>query len=519
VRLADILKFAVSALVQQKVRTLLTTLGVVISTFVLVLSLSIGQGVREVVARQFRRNDQLRRIEVYPVWAAAPVADPVQKVVVKGRMSTAKRRRIRAQLMRRQARRSQPGPEVPLNQERLRRLAHLPHVRDVVPSLQLAGRALWGEKVQDVFASAANPDPDAYRHRLLAGAAFTRPRSRALLVSEFLLYRWGVADEDRVPAVLGRTVRLEFRSGPHAPNMLLTLLNAGREGLDAKQEKVLAKAVRQLPEALDKLDLTTEERETLQKLLQAPAPHPHGPREVLLARDFTIGGVFRNATEEEARKDPRLWDALDEDILLAPQTAVGLFFRHPYLRDGGTHRATVVVDEEANVKEVVRRVEGLGLRCFALVDILERVQTNILLISFATAFVAGVALLVAALGIVNTMLITVLERTHEIGVMKAVGARDGHIQVIFLVEGLLIGLVGGGVGLLLSWAASIPGDAVARSMMQKQTNAPLADSLFVFPAWLTAGIPLFAGLVTTLAAVLPARRAARVSPITALRHE
>jgi putative ABC transport system permease protein len=301
--------------------------------------------------------------------------------------------------------------------------------------------------------------------------------------------------------------------------MLLTMLNAGKDHLDAKQEKVLAKAVRQLPEALDKLELTTDERETLQKMLQAPPPNQNQPREVRLAREFTIAGVFQNSTESEARKDPRLWESLDDDVLLAPQTAQDLFFRMPYLRDNGTHRATITVDEEDHVKEVTHQAEGLGLRCFALLDILERVQTNIQLISFATAFVATVALLVAALGIVNTMLMTVLERTHEIGVMKAVGARDGHIQIIFLVEGLLIGLVGGGLGLLCSWLASIPGDAVARSMMEKRTNAPLVDSLFVFPAWLAIGVPLFAGLVTTLAAVLPARRAARVSPITALRHE
>jgi putative ABC transport system permease protein len=55
--------------------------------------------------------------------------------------------------------------------------------------------------------------------------------------------------------------------------------------------------------------------------------------------------------------------------------------------------------------------------------------------------------------------------------------------------------------------------------VEKQTHTPLGESLFVFPLWLSLGVPLFAAVVTTLAAVLPARRAARVSPITALRHE
>jgi putative ABC transport system permease protein len=91
--------------------------------------------------------------------------------------------------------------------------------------------------------------------------------------------------------------------------------------------------------------------------------------------------------------------------------------------------------------------------------------------------------------------------------------------MIFLVEGALIGLVGGGLGLLASWLTSFPLDAVAQAIIQKQTYTRMEESIFVFPVWLTGGVLLFAVLVTTLAAVYPARRAARVNPVTALRHE
>src|SRR5262249_11920294 len=126
---------------------------------------------------------------------------------------------------------------------------------------------------------------------------------------------------------------------------------------------------------------------------------------------------------------------------------------------------------------------------------------------------------VAGLGITNTMLMSVLERTHEIGVMKAVGARDRHVQWLFLAEGAVVGLAGGGLGLLLSWLASFPGDAVARSLIERQTQGQLEESVFVFPLWVTVGVPAFVALLTVLAAVYPARRAARVNPIAALRHE
>ena len=130
-----------------------------------------------------------------------------------------------------------------------------------------------------------------------------------------------------------------------------------------------------------------------------------------------------------------------------------------------------------------------------------------------------VALAVAALGIANTMLMGVLERVREIGVMKAVGARDGTIQMIFLVEGALIGLVGGVVGVLLARVLAGPGDAWMRSILERNTSIKLEESVFVFPVWLVLGAPAFACLMTTLAAVFPARRAARVDPVAALRHE
>ena len=130
------------------------------------------------------------------------------------------------------------------------------------------------------------------------------------------------------------------------------------------------------------------------------------------------------------------------------------------------------------------------------------------------------AVLVASLGITNTMFMSVLERTREIGVMKAVGARDRHIQMIFLVEGALLGVLGGGLGVLGCWLASFPGDSYARKLLEEHSLLNhLRQSLFVFPWWLVLGVPFFAGVVTTLAAVLPARRAARVNPIKALRHE
>jgi putative ABC transport system permease protein len=519
VRFADILGFAFSALYQQKVRTVLTTLGVIIGTFVLALSLAVGLGVQDTISRQFRRHDQLRKIEVWPTWGVPESQIPPEELAVKGRMSDAKKERIRQALIRRWNRTAVRGPQVALTRDRVKQLEALDHVAAVTPLIRPAGYAVFGDRTEDVTCIGTAADDVQFRGRVVAGAYFPADDARAVVVSEFLLYRWGVTDDDQVAAVVGQNLRLELRSSPR-PNLLLALLNPNRPNLTREQNRVLRKALQHLPAALEQLPLEDDERDTLQKLLKNDPPRPGREPEVILAEEFTVAGVLRCPEPQEQMVRPWHWPgALDDDLVLPLRTAERLYLRVPGSREQGFDRATVTVDREENVQEVTERVAALGLGVFSLAHIVEQLRLNALLISFATAFVAGVALLVAALGIINTMLMTVLERTHEIGVMKAVGARDGHVQLIFLVEGAFVGLVGGALGLLLGWAASFPGDAMAQSIVEKQTQSRMEESLFVFPWWLVLGLPLFAGLVTTLAALYPARRAAKVNPITALRHE
>jgi putative ABC transport system permease protein len=517
VRLGDILRLAVSALYQQKVRTTLTTLGVVIGTFVLIVSLSVGQGAQETIMGLFRRFDRLRKIEVWPNYQGREADTPPEEIPIKGDMSEAKRERLREAIRWRDPKKSGRGSPVTLNPERLRQLAALDHVVAVTPYFHQEARAVFGGKTERVVTT-VEPDNTRLRDRVVAGDYFAAPGGRDVLVSEYLLYLWGVTDDARLASVLGQPLRLEFHTGRVAPGYLLFVLNAGDVVMKPEEERVLEKALRQLPAALDRLDLKPEELATLRGLLKRRKARPEPPAPTVLVEEFTIRGVVRMDTGDERMG---FWDqqSADADVILPARTAEEVFFRIPFHREDGFQRVTVTVDAEENVKEVAARIDGLGLAEHSLVEVVERVRLNVLMLTFATTFVALVALVVAALGITNTMLMSVLERTHEIGVMKAVGARDRHVQLIFLVEGALIGLVGGGLGLLLGWLAAIPGDAASRSLVEKQIDGRFEGSMFLFPVLLTLGVPALACLVTTLAAFYPARRAARVNPITALRHE
>jgi putative ABC transport system permease protein len=509
---------ALSALGQQKVRTTLTTLGVVIGTLVLILSLSVGQGVKQAIFNEFRRHDHMRKVVVWTGNRPEEKEVPRKELDIKGKVSEERRERLRQAIIQRWNPPRRRKPPRTLTAARVRAIAKLDHVEAIVPQLMRPGRALLGKKAQDVLTTPTLPDTRYYRDRIVAGQFLAPEHPRGIVVSEYLLYRWGVVDDDDVFRALGQKVRLEYRRPRPPVGNLVALLNPGQPRLSAKEQKVLEKTIDKLPAALASLDLEPAEREVLSKLLAGMRPHSKERGPAVVAEDFTIIGVMRDPTKAERLA---AWAALDRniDVVLPIPAAEKMFFRVPLNERQGFPQITVRVDHEDHVKEVQERINAMGLETYSLVEILDQVRFNVLIITFATTFVALVALVVAGLGITNTMLMSVLERTHEIGVMKAVGARDSYVQVLFLVEGTLIGLVGGSLGLLLSWLVSFPGDRVARSLAEKQTPIRLEESLFVFPWWITLGVPLFVSLLTMAAAVYPARRAARINPITALRHE
>jgi putative ABC transport system permease protein len=514
VRFTDLLGLALSALWQQKARTLLTTLGVVFGSFVLAASLSVGQGVRETIGRAARRSDYLRRVEVRPNWQRREEDVPPEETPVQGEMSDAKRERIRKALAERRAGYNPDGPAVPLTAERLRSLAEIEHVEAVVPVVVLESWATLDGHTERAVALSARPDNEAMRRRVVAGRFLESPDERAAVVSEFLLYQFGLRDDEAVNGVVGRTLRLEVRSERQGAGLGLYLLKANRAETTRDEASALDKVKEQLPRRLDQFDLTPAERGALRRALrQSPAP-----RVDVYAVDLPIVGVVRLAEGEEL-SGPERWDQASAPVLLPVRTAEGFFFRVPAQRERGLNEASVVVDREENVEGVLRQVRATGLNAHAPLEFIQRERLLYTLIFGAMTCVAAVALLVAALGIANTMLMSVLERTREVGVMKAVGARDRHIQAVFLLEGALIGLLGGALGLLLAWAASFPGDAWVRARVSRDLKIELKETIFVFPPWLLVAVLLFSVLVTTLAALYPARRAAKVNPVTALRHE
>ena len=167
--------------------------------------------------------------------------------------------------------------------------------------------------------------------------------------------------------------------------------------------------------------------------------------------------------------------------------------------------------------EVRSTIEAMGFHAFSIADQLEEIKKAFLIMDSILGAIGTIALFVAALGIINTMVMSILERTREIGIMKAIGASDIEIKTIFFVEAGVIGFIGAILGLGLGWLVTRVANYVANVHL-KPTGEPSVD-FFYFPLWLIFGSIVFSILISLAAGLYPASRAARVDPVKALRHD
>ena len=202
------------------------------------------------------------------------------------------------------------------------------------------------------------------------------------------------------------------------------------------------------------------------------------------------------------RLDMLAWWYNDPEYL-AHQGYDEIFVRAKSLND-----ATHIVDWLA---EQGHRVESLKM-------ILDMANRGMIILQTMLASVGALALLVASIGIANTMIMAVYERTKEIGILKAVGASPRQIRLLFVVEASLIGLLGGISGTILGWLLGKGLNWLILEIMRWQ-EVNVQGTFFVVSWWLVIAALVFATLVGLLAGLYPAARAARLAPLAALRYE
>jgi ABC-type antimicrobial peptide transport system permease subunit len=248
---------------------------------------------------------------------------------------------------------------------------------------------------------------------------------------------------------------------------------------------------------LSAIGITDTSRIIDQKLeLTIPLPNGQGNK-TELRQLFTVVGVINTGSGSE------------------------VFIPSILLDQAGVQQYTqtkLIAKEDATISDLRSQIESLGFETTSPIDTIDQINQifkyfNVVLVGFG-----AIGMIVAVLGMFNTLTISLLERTKEIGLMVALGGRNKDMRLLFILEAVLLSLIGSMIGIAF---AVVIGKIVNMLMNSIAASRGVSDNFILFstPIWLVLALVGFMVLVGVLVVLLPARRAARINPIDALRRE
>jgi ABC-type lipoprotein release transport system permease subunit len=182
--------------------------------------------------------------------------------------------------------------------------------------------------------------------------------------------------------------------------------------------------------------------------------------------------------------------------------------------------ATVRTKDVEYTRRLGEELRQMGYQAHSIADGLEGIEQGTRTVQAVLGGIGAVSLLVAAIGIINTMAMSIYERTREIAVIKVLGASFSNIRGLFLAEAALIGFLGGVLGLIVSFLLSLLINVYAGAAIGAGAMTPDAQpvQISIIPWWLTVFAIVFGSAIGLVAGLYPATRAMRLDPVTAMRH-
>jgi putative ABC transport system permease protein len=455
VKAGDLTELAVRNLREAVLRNSLTTLGVAVGVASLVAMLSLGVGLQQLASQRLERSGLFNAIFVAP------------------------RSEFRGFGRRREEPPPTPGESKPLDQAAREEIQKLPNVIEVYPQVRFMTEVRYEKNPFPVMVAgvpqSASTD-GAFDG--MQGKFFSGPNSdEAILQIEF------AKDLSKTPSSLvGRDLVLRYPE---------------RQSLPAPAEKKTSQA-NVGSDNSPMAGFTVVLREKKLRIVGIISTEPMGG----------FGGMGRS----------RLFIPLDvaETLRIAQASDLREMMRGES-SDTTYSNLTVRVTGPQQVEDVEAAIKKMGFAAFSLLDTTRNLRLFFTVFDLLLGIFGSLALAVATLGIINTLVMAILERRREIGVLKALGAADRDIQQLFFAEAGVMGVVGGVLGVALGWligrALTLGTDIYLRRQQLPEVN------ISSVPWWLVLGAIAFAVIVSLVAGIYPASRAARLNPVEALRYE
>jgi putative ABC transport system permease protein len=466
VKLPDLTELALRNLRESLLRNSLTTIGISVGVASLVAMLSLGTGLQQMITRRLEKSGLFDTIVV------------------------TSRREMRG--MSREEQRNGPNPAESrvLDEPARRQIEQLPNVVEAYPDIRFMTELRFEDKPHLTMISAlpeSAKSNDAFDS--MQGTFFSSPIApEAILQKSF-------AEE-----LLGKTPALGAPE-PNVADLAKPLL--GKE-----------------------LTMRYAQRES------APAP-PLRASDAGSPDDSLAGAAYSVVSREQKLKIVGVSD-LDPESMRGPmrgkvflplQLAQSLHVMQPtdlreisHVGDQPVYSSiSVRVKDPAKVQGVEDAVKKMGFTTFSILDASRSLQQVFRVVYAFLGIFGSLALTVASIGIVNTLVMAILERRREIGIMKAIGASDSDVKKLFFAEAGAMGVVGGGIGLIFGWAIGQVINFGTNIYLRSQSIPP--EHFWAVPWWLAVFAVVFAFVVSLVSGLYPAGRAARLDPVQALRYE
>jgi len=451
----DVVELAARNLRESVLRNSLTTVGIAVGVASLVAMLSLGIGLQQLANRRLTRSGLFNTIYVLP-----------------------------RDMDRGPGRRNQPNtPARPLDDAAIADIGRVAHVAEVNPEMRFMAEARYGDKSRFIMVAALPPsarDREAFDG--MTGKFFSGPDAEEVILDSDFAKE--LAPDPK--ALVGKEIVLQYaeRGGSQQKGSAAPTSNGGDESNTVGELIASGFSVNRREKALRVVGVV--EREPGAGFGAMARGRVFVPTALANKMNVMLGSDLREMVRTSYR--------------------------------GRAYMALAVrVDKPAQVEPAENAIKNMGFSTFSLLDATRSLRRFFTILDMFLGIFGSLALAVALLGIVNTLVMAILERRREIGIMKAVGAGDGDIKALFFAEAGVMGFLGGLAGVSLGWAIGRAINAGTNIYLKRMDMTP--ETFWSVPWWLVAAALAFAVVVSLGSGIYPASRAAKLDPVQALRYE